>query len=102
MSYRNVMHHATHKVAMESIRSVVDSNQEAPAAKMIGDSDRHLPLVTLGDNIRVPVPLMDKYCTDPPNVLDLIIKEINGMYKIGCRGGTINRFYARNQFEKCD
>ncbi|CAF1685860.1 unnamed protein product, partial [Didymodactylos carnosus] len=46
----NVMHHATHKVAMESIRSVVDSNQEAPAAKMIGDSDRHLPLVTLGDN----------------------------------------------------
>ncbi|CAF1169735.1 unnamed protein product [Didymodactylos carnosus] len=71
-----------HKVASESIRSVVDANQEASAAKMIGDSDRHLPLVTLGDNVRVPVPLMDRSRADPPNVLGLIIKEINGMYKV--------------------
>ncbi|CAF1072263.1 unnamed protein product [Didymodactylos carnosus] len=91
-----------HKVASESTRSVVDANQEASAAKMIDDSDRHLPLVTLGDNVRVPVPLMDRSRADPPNVLGLIITEINGMYKIGCRGGTIKRLYAHNQFKKYD
>ncbi|CAF1305724.1 unnamed protein product [Didymodactylos carnosus] len=79
-----------------------DANRKASAAKMIGDSDRHLPLVTLGDNVRVSVLLMDKSRADPPNVLALIIKEINGMYTIDCRGATINRLCARNQFEKCD
>ncbi|CAF1513491.1 unnamed protein product, partial [Didymodactylos carnosus] len=91
-----------HKVASESMRSVVDANQEASAAKIIGDSDRHLSLVTLGDDVRVPGPLMDRSRADPPNVLGLIIKEINGMYKNGCRGRTTNRLYARNQFEKGD
>ncbi|CAF1236518.1 unnamed protein product, partial [Didymodactylos carnosus] len=90
------------RIVSDSVRSVVDVNQEASAAKMIGDSHRHLPLVTLGDNVRVPVPLMNRSRADPPNVPGLIIKEINGMYKTGCRGGTINRLYARNQFEKCD
>ncbi|CAF1530129.1 unnamed protein product, partial [Didymodactylos carnosus] len=46
--------------------------------------------------------LMDRSRADPSNVMYMCIKEINGMYKIDCRGRTINRLYARNQFEKCD
>ena len=56
----------------------------------------------LGDNVAVPIPLVDRGHGDSRNILGVILErnEYN-MYKISVKSGILRSMYARNQFYLC-
>src|SRR6218665_4041990 len=55
-----------------------------------------------GDNVTVPIPMVDRGRGDPRNLMGVIIdREDNDMYRIAVRAGVLNGKYSRNQFELC-
>ncbi|CAL4125258.1 unnamed protein product, partial [Meganyctiphanes norvegica] len=60
------------------------------------------PPVQVGDNVRVPVPKVDRGRTDPGNLLG-IVTSINehGKFTVGTKEGTLRGSYSRSQVKKC-
>ena len=55
-----------------------------------------------GDNVTVPVPLVDRGRGDPKNILGIVQqRDENDMYIIADRGGILKGKYSRNQFDLC-
>ena len=55
-----------------------------------------------GDNVTVPIPLVDRGRGDPRNIMGVIIdRDSNDLYRIAVRGGMLQGKYARNQFDLC-
>jgi hypothetical protein len=55
-----------------------------------------------GDNVTVPIPLVDRGRGDPRNVMGVIIdRDENDMYRIAVRAGMLKGKYSRNQFDLC-
>lgn len=55
-----------------------------------------------GDNVTVPVPLVDRGRGDPRNIMGVILdRNCNDMYRIAVRAGVLQGRYARNQFDLC-
>ena len=55
-----------------------------------------------GDNVTVPIPLVDRGRGDPRNIMGVIIdRDCNDLYRIAVRGGMLQGKYARNQFDLC-
>ena len=55
-----------------------------------------------GDNVTVPVPLVDRGRSDPRNLLGIILdRDENDLYRIAVRAGILKGKYARNQFDLC-
>ena len=55
-----------------------------------------------GDNVTVPIPLVDRGRADPRNIMGIIIdRDSNDLYRIAVRGGILKGKYARNQFDLC-
>lgn len=55
-----------------------------------------------GDNVTVPIPLVDRGRGDPRNIMGIIIdRDSNDLYRIAVRGGILKGKYARNQFDLC-
>ena len=53
----------------------------------------------IGDNVIVPIPLVDRGRAEFPNLKEVIIsKEDGGLYKLGTHHGILNQHYPRNQF----
>ena len=59
---------------------------------------RHL---AMGDNILIPIPVVDKRSPfDPPNLAGVIIESSgDGYYKIGTAAGTLDRRYLSTEVE---
>src|SRR5215469_14822797 len=56
----------------------------------------------VGDNVTVPVPLVDRGRGDPRNLLGIILdRDENEMYRIAVRAGILTGKYSRNQFDLC-
>ena len=50
-----------------------------------------------GDNVTVPVPLVDRGSGDPRNLMGVIIdREANDLYRIATRAGVLQGKYSRN------
>src|SRR6218665_607593 len=55
-----------------------------------------------GDNVTVPIPMVDRGRGDPRNLMGVIIdRDDNNMYRIAVRAGVLNGKYSRKQFELC-
>jgi len=53
-----------------------------------------------GDNVTVPVPLVDRGRGDPRNIVGLLT-EMRTIYRIAARAAVLNGKYSRNQFDIC-
>ena len=55
------------------------------------------------DNIAVPVPLVDRGCGDPWNILGIIVNRNldTDQYTIAVKAGILNGSYSRDQFDLC-
>ena len=55
-----------------------------------------------GDNVAVPIPMVDRGRGDPKNILGIIVdRDEHYMYRIAVNGGILSRQYSRNQFDLC-
>ena len=55
-----------------------------------------------GDNVTIPVPLVDRGRSDPRNILGVVRdRNENDMYTIAVRAGVLKGKYSRNQFDMC-
>ena len=55
-----------------------------------------------GDNVTIPIPLVDRGKGDPRNVIGIILdRNENDMYRIGVRDGILKGRYSRSQFDIC-
>ena len=70
------------------------------AKKMLKTSNQQFVPATFGDCVAVPVPSVDKGRIDSNNIIGKIISiNTEGMYKIGTSKGTLDKLYARSQFQ---
>ena len=55
-----------------------------------------------GDNVAVPIPMVDRGRGDPRNILGVILnRDENDMYKIAVKAGILTTKFSRNQFDLC-
>src|ERR1700761_1642397 len=55
-----------------------------------------------GDNVTIPIPLVDRGRGEAENIMGVIIdRNENDLYRIAVHAGILQGMYARNQFELC-
>ena len=81
------------------ISSVARSGQKRQAEKMLSDTAKYLPIVSVGDNVRVSIPKVDRGKLGEKHILGVIIEKSGIYFTIGTKGGIINRKYTRGEFE---
>ena len=55
-----------------------------------------------GDNVTIPIPLVDRGRGDPRNLMGIIVdRDNNDQYRIAVRAGILKGKYSRNQFDLC-
>ena len=55
-----------------------------------------------GDNVTIPIPLVDRRKGDPRNVIGAILEcNENDMYRIAMKEGILKGRYSRSQFDIC-
>jgi transposase InsO family protein len=77
--------------------------QTSQAERMVKRSRVDLRAGEQGDNVAVPVPLVDRGRGDPRNILGVIIdrREDTDQYRIAVKAGILSGLYSRNQFDLC-
>ena len=56
----------------------------------------------IGDNVAVPIPMVDRGRGDPRNILGVIIdRNENDLYTIAVKVGILRSKYTRNEFSLC-
>jgi hypothetical protein len=54
----------------------------------------------IGDNVSIPIPMVDRGRGDPKNILGVILDcDEQNMYTIAVKSGVIGSKYTRNQFD---
>ena len=76
--------------------------QVSQAERMVKRSKVDLKAGAVGDNVAVPIPLVDRGRGDPRNILGVIIdRDENEQYRIATKSGILRSRYSRNQFDLC-
>lgn len=53
-----------------------------------------------GDNVTVPIPDVDKGCTELRNVMAIVLnKTDDNLYKLGTENGVLSALYCRSQLQ---
>jgi hypothetical protein len=56
----------------------------------------------VGDNVAVPVPLVDRGSGDPKIILGVVVnRDEHDLYSIAVKAGLLSKKYTRNQFDVC-
>ena len=56
----------------------------------------------VGDNVAVPIPMVDRGRGDPRNIIGVIVdRDENDLYRIAVKAGILSTKYSRNQFDLC-
>ena len=72
------------------------------AERMVKRSRIELQPGNIGDNVALPVPMVDRGRGDPRNILGVIIdKNENNLYTIATRHGILSNKYTRADFTLC-
>ena len=54
----------------------------------------------VGDNVSIPIPMVDKGRGDPRNILGVVVdRDENDLYKIAAKAEILSTRYSRNQFD---
>ncbi|KAK6175839.1 hypothetical protein SNE40_014219 [Patella caerulea] len=90
-----------HDIIVENRKSAREA-QEEQAQRMVKRNKRVFGPVSVGDNVTVPIPYVDRGRGDPRNLIG-VVTEIsdNDMFTIAVNGGVLNGKYSRNQFDVC-
>ncbi|XP_050065514.1 KRAB-A domain-containing protein 2-like [Aphis gossypii] len=73
------------------------------AKRMKTDSILKYPVVSIGTNVMLPVPEVDRSKGDSRNIIGVIMEvTTDDLYKIGTKNGIIAQLFSRNQFSSCD
>lgn len=71
---------------------------QVQAERMLTLSNAKLPPITVGQNVMVGVPDVDRGRLAPRSVLTVVLDvDSSGMYRLGSKEGIIDRLYARNE-----
>ena len=69
---------------------------------MVKRSRVEVPHGQIGDNVIIPIPLVDRGRGDPRNILGVILdRDENDLYTISVKSGILTSKYSRNQFDIC-
>ena len=82
-------------------RAIALKNLKVQAEKMKKKSDAKLSSVSVGENVLIPIPDVDRARTDLRNVIAIVMENNNGFYKLGTPHGILNSLYSRSQFTPC-
>ena len=76
-------------------RSASRSAQLQQAERMVKRSRLELAAGMPGDNVAIPIPLVDRGRGDPRNILGVIVdRDQNDMYKVSVKSGILKGFHA--------
>ena len=57
-------------------------------------------MAEVGDNVAIPIPMVDKGRGDPRNILGVVLdRNEHDMYKIVVKAGILSPKYSGNQFD---
>ena len=77
-------------------------SQLSQAERMVKRSRIDLKAGEAGDNVAVPIPMVDRGRGDPRNILGVIVdRDEHDMYRIAVKAGILSKKYSRNQFDLC-
>ena len=72
------------------------------AERMVKRARIDLKVGEAGDNVAVPIPMVDRGRGDPRNILGVILdRDENDMYRIAVKAGILTTKFSRNQFDLC-
>ena len=72
------------------------------AERMVKRSRIDLKVGEAGDNVAIPIPMVDRGRGDPRNILGIIVdRDEHDMYEISLKAGILTTRYSRNQFDLC-
>ena len=76
--------------------------QHVQAERMVKRSRVDLKAGEPGDNVAVPIPVVDRGRGDSRNILGVIVdRDFTDQYTIAAKAGIPNGKYSRNQFDLC-
>ncbi|GFS14708.1 Krab-a domain-containing protein 2-like protein [Elysia marginata] len=76
--------------------------QMEQAERMVKRSRIELAPGQKGDNVAIPIPLVDRGCGDPRNILAVILdRSENDNYTLATKHGILKGAYSRNEFKLC-
>ncbi|XP_068227706.1 uncharacterized protein [Palaemon carinicauda] len=82
-------------------RSASKSTQLQQAKRMMKQSRLGLAARMPGDNVAIPITFVDRGRGDPRNILGVVDRDQNNMYKISVKSGMLKARFSRNQFDFC-
>ena len=83
-------------------RKRASESQLIQAERMVKCSRIDLKVAEIGDNVAVPIPMVDRGRGDPRNILGVVVdRNENDMYTIAVKAGILSTKYSRNQFDLC-
>lgn len=82
-------------------RAAAKRKMEDQAEVMKKRSDQKFQPATIGQNVVIRIPDVDRGRADLRNIMAVVIEEKDGFYTLGTKYGRLNRLYVRNQFEIC-
>jgi hypothetical protein len=83
-------------------REAAREGLEEQAKKMKATSSKKFPKPTLGQNVRIKIPDIDRAKKDPRSLIAVItdIKD-EEFFELGTKLGKLKALYTRNQFTFC-
>ena len=65
-------------------------------------SDASHPPASVGQNVTVPIPDVDKGKGDLRNIIAVVLnRSEDELYKLGTRDGILKKLYSRSEFDVC-
>ncbi|XP_076049296.1 KRAB-A domain-containing protein 2-like [Oratosquilla oratoria] len=72
------------------------------AERMVKRSRRIMDRGNVGNNVTIPIPMVDRSRGDPRNIMGMIVDiDENDNYTIAVKSGILSGKYTRNQFDLC-
>lgn len=87
------------KSAIETTRKHCVTALKCQAAKMLKNTERKLTPVSVGDNVLVNIPDVDRGRLAPRNVMAVVVNKNDDHYTLGTRHGVFDKHFSRNQFQ---
>jgi hypothetical protein len=75
--------------SIDKKRKLAIAAQQKQAERVVKRSRVIMKDCTVGDNVAVPIPSVDRGRGDPRNILGVILAVENGQYTIGCPSGIL-------------
>ena len=64
-------------------------------------SEKRFKAAEIGQNVRVPIPELDRGQADHRNLVGVVLEVKDGFYKIGTKNGVLKSLYSHGQFDLC-